>query len=678
MVRRFFAVLVCVCGAAMANAAPQSPATYDVVIYGGTSAAVTAAVQAARMNRSVVIVSPETRLGGMTSGGLGWTDHGQKKAIGGLSREFFHELWLHYQKPSAWKQQPQGEYTRGVGDELWWYFEPHVALDIFNRWIKDNNIQVDRDQWLDRENGVKMNDARIVSITMLSGKTYRGKMFIDATYEGDLMAAAGVSYTVGRESSDLHGESLAGARYSGPLPEDPYVKPGDPSSGLIHGVHFTHLRETGSGGPGVQAYNYRLCMTDDPSNVVPFTKPADYDPAHYELHFRSFECGDTKELPLKLSGVPNHKTDTNNQGRFSTDYTAASWKYPEASYAERKKIIDEHVSYQKGLLWALGHEPRVPQKFRDQMKPWGLAKDEFVETDHWPHQIYVREARRMISDVVMTEHHIRKRVIEPDSVGMGSYTMDSHSVQRAVDQNGKLRMDGGMGGRGVKPYPISYRSIRPKAEQCVNLLVPVCMSATHVAYGSIRMEPVYMILGQSAATAASLAIESDTTVQHVDYAALRKRLIDDGQLLDWPLYFDTSKYEGLVLDDTQAELHGLWRDSSQITPYIAMGYAHDGNEHKGRNMMVFKPDLKPGRYIVRLGYVPASNRATNVPVAIVHAGGKTTVRVDETRPPSVQGTFQTLGEFAFDADHPAKVVVFNFETDGFVVVDAMQFVRVDE
>lgn len=529
-------------------AAPARPETqdYDVVIYGGTSAAVTAAVQTAKMGKSVVVVSPDKHLGGLSAGGLGFTDTGNKAVIGGLSREFYHRVWKHYQQPEAWRWQTRESFgNKGQGtpaiDGAWrtmWVFEPHVAEKVFDQWIAEHNIALVRNAWLDREKGVAKQGRRIVSIATLDGRVFRGRVFIDATYEGDLMAAAGVSYHVGREGRDAYDEQWAGVQtgvfhhaHYFKKPVDPYVVPGDPTSGLLPRISADPPGEKGRGDHRVQAYCFRMCLTKHPENRLPFPKPDGYDPKQYELLLRVFATG-WRELFVKYDPIPNAKTDTNNHGPFSFDNIGYNYDYPEASYERRREIIAEHEQYQKGLLYFMANDPRVPEDVRTAVGQWGLAKDEFLDNGHWPHQLYIREARRMIGRFVMTENELLKRRPTPESVGMGSYTIDSHNVQRYVTPEGTVQNEGDIGVP-LKPYEISYGSLVPKQEQCENLLAPVCAGSSHVAYGSIRMEPVFMILGQSAATAAVLAVEGEKAVQEVNYDTLRARLLADGQVLEY-------------------------------------------------------------------------------------------------------------------------------------------------
>jgi hypothetical protein len=517
----------------------------DIIIYGGTAAAVIAAVQSKKMGKSVIVVSPDNHLGGLSAGGLGYTDTGNKQVIGGLSREFYHRLYVHYDKPDAWIWQEKSEYgNKGQGtpamdgeNRTMWIFEPHAAEKVFESLVKENELQILRDEWLDRENGVVQEDGRITTIKTLSGKIFNGKMFIDATYEGDLMAAADVRYHVGREANSVYGEEWNGIQ-TGVLHHkhwfakniDPYLVPGDPSSGLLPRISGEEPGKKGAGDHRIQAYCFRMCLSSHPDNRIPFARPEGYDSTQYQLLARVYAAG-WDETFEKFDDIPNRKTDTNNHGPFSTDNIGMNYDYPEASYERRREIIKEHELYQKGLMYFLATDPQVPEGVRNEINKWGLPKDEFVDNGNWPHQIYVREARRMIGEYVMTEHDVLGKREVPEPVGMGSYTVDSHNVQRYVKPDGYVQNEGDIGVRTSKPYSISYRSLIPRKEECRNLLVPICVSSSHIAYGSIRMEPVFMILGQTAATAASLAIDEDVSVQEVQHEKLRQQLEKDDQRL---------------------------------------------------------------------------------------------------------------------------------------------------
>jgi len=518
----------------------------DVIIYGGTSAAVTTAVQVHRMGQSVIIVSPDKHLGGMSSSGLGFTDTGNKEVIGGLAREFYQLIYNHYQKPESWRWQKRSEYgNRGQGNpaidgekRTMWIFEPHVAEAAFETFIQENNIPVHRDEWLDRENGTVTRDGRIISIETLNGKVYKGKIFVDATYEGDLMAAAGVRCTVGREDNGLYNETWNGVQtgvfHHGHYFKDkidPYKIPGNPSSGLLPGISPEVPGENGSGDSKVQAYCYRMCLTQHPENKIPITRPDDYDSTQYELLVR-VSATRWDEFFAKYDAIPNLKTDVNNHGPFSYDNIGMNWEYPEASYEKRKEILREHIAYQKGLLYFMATDPRLPAWVRDTMNTWGYSADEFTDNGYWPYNIYIREARRMTGEYVMTENDVLCKRPVPGSIGMGSYTMDSHNVQRYVTPEGYVQNEGDIGVRAPKPYQIDLGSIIPKEDECSNLLVPVCVSCSHIAFGSIRMEPVFMILGQSAGTVASLALKNRKNIHDLTYNEIKTQLIDDGQILE--------------------------------------------------------------------------------------------------------------------------------------------------
>lgn len=516
---------------------------YDIVIYGGTSGGIAAAIQASRMDKSVVLIEPYQRIGGMTTGGLGQTDIGNKSAIGGISREFYQNIKKYYEDDTNWEWQERSAYQDGgqtrteEGEDAMWTFEPSAALDVYEEMIAAENIELVKGKKLNRENGVTKDGAAITAIAMEDGTTYNGKMFIDATYEGDLMAAAGVSYFVGREANSMYGETYNGVQmlegHQFPDGVDPYVTPGDPESGLLWGISDAELAEQGSGDDLVQAYNFRICLTDDEENRIPITEPENYDASRYELLIRLIEAQPDINSAYQYfiwSKMPNDKTDINNRGGFSTDMINWSHAYPEASYAERDSIIKAHVDYTKGLLYFFASDPRIPAEFREEISQWGYPKDEYEENGNWSPQLYVREARRMIGEYVMTQANCVGEEEIDDPVGLAAYTMDSHNCQRIV-VDGMVRNEGNVEVGGFPPYPISYRAIIPRQEEATNLLVPVCLSASHIAFGSIRMEPVFMVLGQSAATAAAQAIDANQSVQEIDYQALRSKLEQDQQRL---------------------------------------------------------------------------------------------------------------------------------------------------
>ena len=465
--------------------------------------------------KRAVLMEFGRHLGGMTASGLGRTDFGNKAAIGGMAREFYRRLGKHY------------------GEEESFYFEPKVAERTLQEMVREAGVEVFLEE---RLKSVRKDGNRIVEIVMESGNTCRAPMFVDASYEGDLMARAKVSYHVGREGNAVYDESLNGVYFGHPNHNfkvfvDPYVVEGDAKSGLLKGISPDPPGRQGDGDRRVQAYNFRLLLTNVPDNRLPFPKPAGYDPDRYTLLARYIKAGIWDAMNLNWP-LKNGKTDLNNFGGFSTDNIGRSYEWPEGDYPTRERIFQDHVTYQQGLLWFLSNDERVPEKIRQEVRTWGLPKDEFPETGGWPHQLYIREARRMVSGLVMTEHHCVRRQMEPDVVGLAAYTMDSHNCQRVV-RAGRVMNEGNVEVGGFPPYPISYRAIVPRESECANLFVPVGLSSSHIAYGSIRMEPVFMVLGQSAATAAAMAIDADIPVQRVDYAQLRARLLADGQALEW-------------------------------------------------------------------------------------------------------------------------------------------------
>lgn len=537
---------------------------YDVVIYGGTSAGISAAIQCSRMNKSVLLIETTNRIGGLTTGGLGATDIGSKIAIGGISREFYQNVKKYYEDSNNWLLQDKTDYSESrnsdKNDQAMWTFEPSVALKIYKEMLANESVDLVYNKRLLLNNGVVKDGLSIISIKMESGEVYKGKLFIDTTYEGDLMASAGVSYTVGRESNKTYGETLNGVQldkinttigkrlsnnalhHNFINKVDPYIIKGDPSSGLLPYISNEPPGVDGEGDNKIQAYCFRMTLTDHPANRIPFKKPENYNELNYELLFRNYEAaeGPLEEMynygdplvPWINTPMPNRKTDTNNQKGFSTDFIGKNYDYPEASYERREQIIEEHLNYQKGLMWTLAYHPRIPEKVRNIVSQWGVCKDEYIENeDNWTRQLYIREARRMVSDYVMTQKNCEGIETVDDVIAMAGYGMDSHHVQRYVDVNGYVQNEGNVEARGYPPYPISFRSITPKKTECSNLLVPVCLSASHIAFGSLRMEPVFMILGQSAAIAASQAIEDNKSIQDIDYPKLLETLLAYDQII---------------------------------------------------------------------------------------------------------------------------------------------------
>ncbi len=533
----------------------------DVCVYGGTSGGVAAAVQAARLGKSVTLVEPGGHLGGMTSGGLSAVDIGDPRSVGGIAREYFTKLAATVGVELAWdkpfENKGGGPATGGA-----YAIEPHKAEQLFDRMCEDAGINVQRNA---RLAAVEHKGRRISGIVMENGKIVRAKMFIDTTYEGDLMAKAGVSFTLMREGNAKYGETYNGIHYTekykpraGHLmpgengrvvggqgvwdrdfPLDPYVVIGCPESGLLPLINEGEPGVQGEPAPGIQAYCYRLCLTTNPDNQIAIDPPPDYDPKRYELIVRFIEAclanGDDMDLRWfsKHDALPNDKWDFNT-ATFGGNLPGLSWKWPEASYSKRDKLAKELENYHRGLLHFLATDPRVPEKVRADMKRFGLPKDEFIDNGGWPHQVYIREGRRMVSDLVLTEHHTFGRAIAPKSVSLGSYGTDTHEIRRIV-KDGVVTREGktATGRGGAPPYPIGYDAIVPKQSECENLLVTFALSASHTAFSSIRMEPVFMCTSQSAAAAACQAINDDVSVQEVDYATLKRQLEDLGQVLEW-------------------------------------------------------------------------------------------------------------------------------------------------
>lgn len=654
---------------------------YDVVVYGGTAGGAVAAIAAAREGLRVALIEPGQHIGGMVSGGLGATDFGKKHVIGGMALEFFERVGKRYHEPVSW------------------YFEPHVAEETFRTWLDEYHVNVFFGM---RIKYVWKTAACITGIRMESGHWYKANVFIDASYEGDLMQRAKIPYTVGRESRREYGESLAGRieyskEHQFPVPISPY----DENGNLLPLVNPPDAIEPGLGDRKVQAYNFRLCLCNRADNRVPFPQPEGYDPKRYELLRRYLEAcpGLKMEELMTLSPMPNDKTDTNNKGPFSTDFIGGSWGYPDADHENRDKIRAEHKRYIQGFLYFLANDPSVPKALQEEVNQWGLAKDEFVDTGNWPHQMYIREARRMKGNYVMQQKDLQTERTKPDSIGMGSYNSDSHHVQRIAVKAGEKWSGGqeqpaipgwppdaqGVLNEGdmqvpVEPYEIAYRAICPKREDCENLLVPVCFSATHVAYSSMRMEPQYMIMGHAAGVAAAQALESGKPVQAIDVARFQALLKEQRQVLSLadaiPEDKDPAKFAGIVLDNHQAVISGRWVSSGAASGFVGSDYLHDADEEKGQKSVRFIPKLpKSGKYEVRISYAPNSNRATNVPVMIETTEGIKKVEVDQSKPLPNGESFVTLGVFPLGKE--TYVEVGTEGTAGHVSADAVQWLPVE-
>lgn len=650
----------------------------DVLVYGATPAGITAAVAAAREKLSVTIIEPTHWIGGMTAGGLSSSDTGNVETIGGLSLEFFNRCGASYD-----------------GKEKF-HCEPHVYQKVFAEMLREAGVRVVTDQPII---SVAKAGARITDTKTKDGREWRAKAFVDATYEGDLMAKAGVSYIVGRENREAFGEPLAGVYREKPrgfgldvmTTGCPCV--GDKGPHYVHGVPdlmaargadgklMWGIAESdapaGAADKLTQSYNFRLCVTQRADDWVPWPKPKHYEPSHYDLLLALIQHypGIRFSRIVHLGKLINDKFDLNAQGIFSTDYVGGNFDYPDSDAAARTRIWQDHIDYVQGLCWFLAHDERVPEALRKETQSWGLCRDEFQDNDHWPYALYVREARRMLGAYVMSQKDVQKDIMKPDGVAMGSFIIDSHIVQRLVDAEGHV-IDEGAFDAPTRPYQIPYRSLIPKKTECENLLVPVCCSATHIAYGTIRMEPVYMSLGHASGVAAAMCVRDGKAVQEVDVAALRKKLVEQKQVLELAASkitgVPTASLKGIVMDDFESEFEGAWVTSS-FGNSVEGSYHHDGNAGKGTKTARFKMKVPAsGKYEVRVSYATATNRATNVPVRIVHAGGETTVKVNQRVHPSLDQVFVSLGEYEFAGDKPAVVEISTAGTDGYVVADAVQ------
>ncbi|WP_018630972.1 FAD-dependent oxidoreductase [Niabella aurantiaca] len=633
----------------------------DICVYGGTSAGVIAAYTAALHKKTVVLIEPGHRLGGLSSGGLGFTDIGNKYVVTGLARDFYRRIGKHY-----------GRFEQ-------WIFEPKVAHAVFLGYIKRAGCRVLYGKRLNRVDkaGTVIRSVLLENSDGSAGSLQvNARQFIDCSYEGDLMAGAGVSYTTGRESNDRYKETVNGVqlkeKHQFPDGVDPYKIPGRPESGLLWGISNEPLKEAGSGDKKIQAYNFRICLSNDPENRLPIGRPVNYDSAKYGLLLRYLSVRPVKQLGqiLKMDRMPNRKTDINNQGPFSTDMIGMNYDYPDGDYATRERIFQKHVGYTKGLLYFIGNDPRMPLHLRKQMLQWGYPKDEYPETQHWTPQLYVREARRMEGAYVMTQANCQAKEVVEDGIGMAAYTMDSHNTERIV-VNGMVKNEGDVQLKGVQPYPVSYRAITPNKKECTNLLVPVCLSASHIAYGSIRMEPVFMVLAQSAATAASMAIDEKRSVQIVNVGALQQQLRAD------PLA-DGSTAE-ILIDDVDAQIiTGQWERKG------AGGYGPSFllNRTAPAARVRFEPDIKkPGSYEIYF-YYPGLRNASDVLQIKVYDGKRPvlkTIRSAEVKAAGqTSGEWVALGEYILNKGRKAYVELSNQNTHGAIAADAVLFVPVDQ
>jgi hypothetical protein len=651
------------------TATVKAQQVYDICVYGGTSGGVIAAYTAKKMGKSVLLIEPGKHLGGLSSGGLGFTDIGNKYAVTGLGLDFYRRVGKQY-----------GQFES-------WIFEPHVAEAVFMQYIKSAKVEVlyqNRLVSANKQQGA-IKEIRLENVATGASKytTVRAKIFIDCSYEGDLMAKAGVSYMVGREASTVYNETYNGVQvqpaatpqHGNQIPDgvDPYKISGDPKSGLLWGISDASLAPIGSGDKHVQAYNFRICLTDDPANRIPITRPPGYDSLQYELLPRYIARlttqNDIREI-LKFDLMPNHKTDINNGGGFSTDMIGRNWDYPDGDYATREKIQKKHELYNQGLLYFIGHDPRIPEAIRSFMLNWGYPKDEYKDNHHWSPQMYIREARRMIGAYVMTQANCERKVVVEDGIGMAAYGMDSHNTQRLVI-NGMAKNEGDVEKGGAGPYPIAYRSLTPKETECKNLLVPVCLSASHIGYGSIRMEPVFMVLGQSAAIAAALAIEQRTSVQGVDVQKIQQLLKTD------PLANGSTPGILVDNDDTaHVQVAGKWALKKGGTYGPSAYYAVVNEPSK---TIRFIPGIrKAGEYNVYTYVLPKLNKASSATTWIVFDGKQEKEVVISKAAIDLKGQtngeWVHLGKYNLPAGQKATITVTTKGADGVVVADAVLLV----
>lgn len=633
---------------------------YDVCVYGGTSAAVMAAYSAAQSGSKVIMVSPDLQIGGMSSGGLGYTDIGNKYAVVGLARQFYRRIGEHYGRLEQW------------------IFEPHVAKDIFEEYLASApGLKVLRTYRLD---SIEKEGTEIKSIKVYGKGSdtlqIKARTFIDATYEGDLMAKAGVSYIVGREDNSRYGETYDGVQlmtgHQFPDGIDPFIEPGNPESGLVWGVSEQKLLPDGTGDSLVQAYNYRICLTDDPANRIEITRPDNYDSTRYELTLRLYDYyGDTDFSRYFIwSYMPGHKTDINNKGGFSTDMIGMNYNWAEASWEEREEMLKAHTDYTKGMLYFFGHDQRLPESVRNEMLRWGYPKDEYTELGNWTPQLYVREARRMIGEYVATQADCEGRSVPADGIAMAAYTMDSHNCQRIViEKDGKymVKNEGNVEIGGGSPYPVSYRSITPKREECTNLLVPVCLSASHIAYGSIRMEPVFMATGQAAGIAAALASERKTAVQQIPAS-------DISTIMEENPNMDGSEPD-LLIDDARKEYISLPIGWERVQTGGGYGPTFCVNRTGTEPIRFNLPEKLDGEYDI---YTYMQSRQDQTPVTriIVDNGSEEAeidfVLADQTVQGQTSGEWFHLGTFQFSGKNNACI---KFMPDGKTFADALLIIR---
>ena len=656
---------------------------YEVLVYGATPAGVCAAVAASREGASVALVSPYDYVGGMMSGGLSLSDGNQcaRQLMGGLFVEIHQRIYEHYEDAGV-----KLNYKIDLTKNDKWTYEPHVAQKVFHDLLREAGVTVYLENQLV---GVRKELVRIKTLKTTRGVFHAGQ-FIDATYEGDLMAMAGVSYAVGREGKKQYGESLAGHQF----PKKPVkVSPLDETGRPLPLLTGDSLGED-NGDEKIMTYSFRVVISTDPGNQLPMPEPANYEPARFELarrYVKAHPKAAGSMVAVDGYPLPGRKVDLNNGiGRqISSGLVGASWAWPEATYREREKIWEAHKQHTLELIWFLKTDPVVPEAVRKKYAAYGLARDEFRKYGGWPPALYVREGRRMIGEHVLTQHDVRSDVEKEDSIGIGSFPIDSHDCQRVPTTDGKGWINEGTifpkrvnRGRHGQPYQVPYRSLTPRRSECVKLLVPVCLSSSHVALSSIRVEPTWMMLGQSAGVAAAMASATRIGVQQLPYDKLKQRLLKQKQVIDFPAGYKTSpaasvvgpgKLPGIVLDDRAAKKKGIWKESRNFRPYVGDGYVHDDNARKGAASITFETKVqRTGRYGLRLAYSPHPSRASNVPMSVLVAGRSWKISVNQRLPLDPASAFRTISTMDLEAGQKITIRLSNEGTDGFVVVDALQ------
>ena len=655
----------------------------DVLVYGATPAGVCAAVGAAREGSNVILLEPTAHVGGVNTGGLCFSDSNQtvRAALGGLFEEWHLRIEQDYKDRGI-----KLPYSVSVKDHAHWTYEPHVAARVTQQLLDEAGVRVVTERPL---RSVTKDGSRITGVVTGSDERFAARVFVDASYEGDLMAAAGVNWTIGREGRSEYGESLAGKRYSKPVMQ---ISGFDDDGKLLPLVTTDDAGDEEAGDGNVMTYSFRLCLTRDPANRVPFPKPDNYDPARFEVVRRYFAAEKRPPLLWDLYPLPGGKTDANNGigKQFSMGLVGHGNGWCEATSEARRRLWQDYKRYTIELYHFLTTDPAVPESLRNDLAAYGLCRDEFADYDHWSPQLYVREGRRMKGMHVYTQNDVLVDHEKPDSIGISSFPIDSHDCQRVARSNGTVVNEGTIfpvrqqDRRHGPPSQVPYRAILPKPEECTNLLVPVALSATHVGFSSIRVEPTWMMLGHSAGIAAALAASRDEPVQKLPYDELRERLLAQKQVLDLPVLppvpeapvsIDPAMLPGIVLDDSAAELAGNWDRSSRFQPHIGRGYLHDNAAGSGQATARFRFSVpKAGRYDIRMAYSAHPTRATNVPVVVESGGKTTTLRVDQTQPLTGGEPFRTIGELRLEAGIDSTITITNSETDGFVILDALQLV----